>query len=95
MLEVDATGRHAGDHRTHQTIARVGKVKISWKNHAKKRRDEMTVTYSEGPPVVQLREDAAQNPYLTGQARKVKCECPDWWVGHGHRAPCRLSMDSR
>lgn len=91
-LETTGDGRHAGDHRTSHTIHRVGKVKFSWKN--KNRATGPVVTFSSGPPVIDLREDATQNPYLTGVVRKViECECPSWWIAQGskmHHSPCRL-----
>jgi hypothetical protein len=96
-LETDANGHHSGDHRGRASIKYVGKAVLSWKNADKGTRTKETgtlVVYSGGPPVVDLRDDAALNPYLTGAMRKdIPCECPDWWIERGskmHHSPCRL-----
>jgi hypothetical protein len=94
-LEVDGQGRHSGDHRARASVPNVGRAVFSWKQKKGSARTiEEVTTFSGGPPVVDLREDAQQNPYLTGQMRKEPvCACPDWWKETGskmHHSPCRL-----
>jgi len=51
-LETDRHGQHMGDHRCNLTVDRIGKIKFSWKNRS--RIKGVQVTYSSGPPVVDL-----------------------------------------
>lgn len=83
LLEVGPDGTHTGDHKAHMSVPRLGKITWRWKNHA------TPVRIMPGPPVVKL--ERASNPYLTGEMRKAKCGCPDWWTSHGHTRPCRLA----
>lgn len=49
-LALDRDGRHSGDHRARATMPNIGKAVFSWKQ-----KRGTKVTYSEGPPVVDLR----------------------------------------
>lgn len=88
-LALDRDGRHSGDHRGRASIPHVGKAVFSWKQ-----KKGTQIRHVAGPPVIDLREDAQQNPYLTGQMRKAPvCACPEWWRDQGqkmHHSPCTL-----
>jgi hypothetical protein len=79
---VTRNGQHAGEHRAHKTIPRVGRITVQWKqkHHA-------------GRPSVyrpEIELPTAEATHLGGAKKKDRCACPDWKMGIGHISPCPL-----
>jgi hypothetical protein len=60
---VSPTGHHGGSHRATRVVTGYGKITYRWKGKPGPYRPEVTLP-------------APTNPYLTGKARLIGCDCP-------------------